>query len=87
MVSPKGKKRALVPFSRDRLFLSVYESCKHRPRAISEAAALTQTIINQLLASNTNGTVGSSEIAKQAHVVLERFDRTAATFYAAYHLQ
>lgn len=81
----EAKERKLEPFNRDRLFLSIYESCRHRPNAVSEAAALTQTIINNLTTSQQNGVIGRAAIAKQAHLVLKRFDTTAATFYAAYH--
>jgi len=76
----------LIPFSRDLLFISIYESCKHRPQAHLEAANLTQQIINRLQAdSTTPGLVRRQQIVTTAHEVLGSFDGVAATFYAAYH--
>lgn len=77
--------RKIEPFNRDRLFLSIYESCKHRADALDEAAALTQTVINGLRAVQRDGVISRQSIAQQAHLVLKRYDNTAATFYAAYH--
>lgn len=81
--SPSQKK--LVPFIRDRLFLDIYESCRHRPTALGDAASLTQTIIDKLLATTQNGAIERSEIVRASTTVLKRFDDAAATFYAAYH--
>src|SRR5262245_26827606 len=39
----------LLPFNRDTLFVSILESCKHRPTAISDANSLTSVIITRLL--------------------------------------
>lgn len=75
----------MEPFNRDRLYVDIYESCKHRPKAIDEAASLTQTIINNLLSKQPGAVIHKQTIAKQAYGVLKRFDSTAATFYAAYH--
>ena len=75
----------LAPFSRDHLFASILESCRHRPTSISDAAALTQTIIGELLGGQNNATVELADIVHIAHAVLARFDTAAATMYAAYH--
>jgi transcriptional regulator NrdR family protein len=80
-----GRKHDLKPFSRDHLFLSVYNSCKHRANAVSEASSLTQTIINKLVSERPDGIIDSKEIAKQTYLVLKHFDQAAATVYAAYH--
>jgi len=32
-------------FLREKLFISIYESCKHRPNALEDAEALTGTVI------------------------------------------
>jgi transcriptional regulator NrdR family protein len=77
--------RKLRPFSRDILLVSVYESCKHRSDALSDASALTQTIIGQLLAHIQEGKLDRDVIAAVTTAVLERFDKAAATMYAAYH--
>ena len=75
----------LVPFSRDYLFASVYDSCGHRPSAINDATALTQTIITSLVRAQRNGIVTLADIARATHALLQRFDPAAATIYAAYH--
>lgn len=75
----------LAPFSRERLFVHVYESCKHRPSALGDASALTQTIINRLLQTSEHGIIARDDIVRQAHSVLTNFDKAAATFYMVYH--
>jgi transcriptional regulator NrdR family protein len=77
--------RLLKPFSRDLLFISVYESCKHRSDALADATALTQTIIGQLLPHVRKGIIDRDIIATVSATVLERFDKTAATMYGAFH--
>ncbi len=82
MVRRAGK---LQPFNRDNLFLSIYESCRHRPNALSEAGPLTQTIINNLAAAHREGELERAKIIDATLRVLNRFDKVAATMYAAYH--
>jgi len=79
--SPKD----LRPFSRDELFASVYESFKHRTKAVDDASAVTQTIIGTLREHIVEGVLERDTIATVAYVILERFDKAAATMYAAYH--
>lgn len=81
--SPKN----IQPFSRDRLFTSVYDSLKHREDALSDATALTLTIISQLLPHVNNGRLDRDIITTVASAVLERFDKAASTVYSAYHSQ
>lgn len=77
--------RKMRPFSRDLLFASIYESCKHRVEAIADASALTQTIVGLLLAHAPNGKLERDVIVTVTTTALERFDKVAATMYAAYH--
>ena len=80
--SPAG----LHAFDRDRLFISIYESCRHRPAAMSEAKNLTQQVINRLLAEpKTPGLVTRQQLIKATYQVLHSFDKAAATVFAAYH--
>lgn len=76
---------ALQPFSRDKLFLSLHRSCQHRPTAIRDAAALTDTVIKKLLTAITGGSVDSHTITDIAQVALNRFDKAASTHYGAFH--
>ncbi|HVA11002.1 MAG TPA: hypothetical protein VNG32_02430 [Candidatus Dormibacteraeota bacterium] len=77
--------RHLEPFSRDKLFLSLYKSCEHRQTALSDARSLTETIINKLSARAIKGVLNSSDIALVAQVALNRFDKAASVHYLAFH--
>jgi transcriptional regulator NrdR family protein len=81
----ENTRKQLLPFSRDHLFASVHDSCKHRPTGIDDATALTHTIIAKLMSVQQDGVVHLHDIARTAHQVLARFDRAAAAVYAAYH--
>jgi transcriptional regulator NrdR family protein len=73
------------PFSRDKLFVSIYESCKHRIDAQTSATLLTDTIIRSLYPLFTNATIDKQTIIKIAAKTLNRFDTAAGVHYAAYH--
>ncbi len=75
----------LTPFSRDKVFLSLYESCKHRASAISDSASLTSTVITKIKPLAQNGMIHSETIAQSILVVLNRFDKAASTHYASFH--
>jgi transcriptional regulator NrdR family protein len=76
----------LEPFLRDKLFVSIYDSCKHRPTALRDAGNLTQQIIARLLSTQDRpGLIHPDTIVNTSIDVLKRFDRAAATTYAAYH--
>ena len=82
----KVKNSGLQPFSRDKLFLSLYNSCRHRPTALSDASALTDTVVKRLLdVVDQNGGLEDSAIARTVQVALNRFDKAASSHYAAYH--
>jgi transcriptional repressor NrdR len=76
---------ALKPFLRDKLFLSVHFSLQHRKTALTDATALTDTIISNVLALTSDPVITSQTLAEQCHAVLSRFDKVAATHYKAYH--
>lgn len=75
----------LQPFSRDKLFLSVYDSCQHRKTALGDAEGLTATIIRKLAAHVKDGTIEKSDITGVAQVALNRFDKAASVYYGARH--
>ncbi len=81
----RGKSGGLRPFSRDKLFLSLYRSCEHRPSALEDAKGLTSTVIAKLPAHVAGGTVSGQNIAAVAEVALIRFDQAAGTHYRAFH--
>lgn len=76
---------ALSPFQRDKLFISLYEACKHREDALQAATSLTETIMGKVLKKRLRGSIAAPELARTAYAVLHAFDRTAATVYSAYH--
>lgn len=71
-------------FLEEKLYLSIYESLRHRPSAIVEAKHLTQTVIDKIIKLNQS-VIEASFIADTTTVVLNRFDKTASTHYRAYH--
>lgn len=72
----------LQPFLRDKLFLSIYDSCRHRKTALQDAAELTETVIATLQFPANHG-ISTTDIAMTTLAVLERFDKVAATLYKA----
>jgi len=80
--SPSG---ALQPFSRDKLLLSLHRSCQHRKTALSDASALTDTVIKKLLNSVQDGVVDSQAVLQISQVALNRFDKAASVHYQAFH--
>jgi transcriptional regulator NrdR family protein len=75
-----------TPFIREKLFISVYESCRHRPTALIDAIGLTTTIIAKSLEHpNSLGTITRTDLISTTYATLKKFDSVAATYYAAYH--
>lgn len=72
-------------FDRDRLFISLYESLRHRPTAASDARGLADTVVAHIISDTKNGQVGLRTIIEACLSTLQRFDRAAATHYAAFH--
>jgi len=81
----RGRNDRLLPFSRDSLFLSLYDACQHRPHALPDAAALTDTIIAKLGSKAQQGVLSGASIKQVALVALNRFDKAASVRYAALH--
>lgn len=73
------------PFSRDKLFLSLYKSCEHRKTALGDAKGLTETVMRKLSPLITDGSVSSRDIVQVAQVALNRFDKAASIRYQAFH--
>jgi transcriptional regulator NrdR family protein len=82
----KHKNGLIDPFIREDLFLSVYNSCKHRPSAITDAKNLTDTVIGKLLKLNLGTEISVKDLGRVAHNVLLHFDKVAAIYYEAYYL-
>lgn len=83
----KQKDNSVQPFSRDLLFVSIYQSCGHRTNALSDATALTETVTMLVVKSAQNGLIASTDISRHAHQALSRFDSVASTYYKAYFIK
>lgn len=81
------KDDTLEPFQRDKLFLSVYNACRHREHACEDAGGLVETIIAQILHETAAGIVATEKLAATAGAILRRFDQAAAVQYDAFHPQ
>lgn len=75
----------IMPFSRDLLYLSIYDACKHRPGAASDATALTDTILSRLVPLAKDGVIDRQDITASCLTVLKHFDTVAAVHYKAFH--
>ncbi len=82
-VSKNSSKSHLEPLSRDKLFISLYESCR-RPTALKDAEALTATVITKSLKKLNGGILSQKSLEQTALETLKRFDRAAAAHYKAY---
>jgi transcriptional repressor NrdR len=85
MVRPKTPKQALQPFLRDKLYLSVVASCRHRKNAVTDATALTDTVIGKLTKATDSGVVYRDQLRTIVKEALQRFDQVAAVHYSAFH--
>lgn len=81
----RDAQKRVQPFSRDSLYISVYEACRHRKTAATDARALTDTIISDLLPQSHNATLERQQVVTATTAVLGRFDPAAGSAYAAYH--
>ncbi|MDB5184271.1 MAG: NrdR family transcriptional regulator [Candidatus Saccharibacteria bacterium] len=87
LVSSGTARGALKPFSRDTLLLSIHASLQHRPNAVEDAAALTETIIDKLRPNAHEGLIKNTDIATLVLATLNNFDAVAAVHYRAFHKQ
>lgn len=78
----RTRHKRLQAFSRDVLFLSIKDSLSHRETALSDATALTDTVLARVLAQK-EAIVETSFIINITTEVLYRFDRTASAVYSA----
>ena len=72
-------------FSLDKLYLSLYESLKHRRSAIEDASALTTTITGKLSSKYSSPKIPKQELIDLVAGVLKRFNKPAHVYYIAYY--
>ncbi|HVC36748.1 MAG TPA: hypothetical protein VNE40_04905 [Candidatus Dormibacteraeota bacterium] len=85
LLQVKATNGQLQAFSRDKLFLSLYNSLQHRPEALDEAAGLSDTVIGRIARSAEEPIINVTTISHVVCVALLRFDRIAANHYQAFH--
>lgn len=76
----------ISPFRRDKLYLSVYDSLRHRKTAISDSEGLTATIIARLARLPSKGQLDRKDLIDTTLTSLKRFDKAAAVHYQAYYV-
>jgi transcriptional regulator NrdR family protein len=74
----------LEPFSEDRIYLDVYESLRHRADAVSEARAITHTIIASIQARKRL-LISREDLLTIASKVIQRYDRSAYVRFVSMH--
>ena len=86
-ISIVDRNEGIYPFSRDRLFLSLYRALGHRPDALNSATELTETVLGKVFRTHTqtSGMVHAQLVALSCYETLKRFDPLAANSYKAYH--
>lgn len=75
----------LEAFSRDKLLISLHRSLSHRKTALTDATALTDTIVGRLHLAFIDNTVDRQYLRLLARETLERFDHAAGVHYTAFH--
>lgn len=85
-VTVRNSQGALEPFLRDKLFISLHDSLKHRKTAIRDATLLTDTVWTSLVPHIKTALIDISEVKDCCYSVLHKFDPAAASYYTAYHL-
>lgn len=83
-ITVKSQKQ-IQAFQRDKLFMSIFDSLKHRKTALEDATALTDTIISRLYPHMKEVTLEKQIIISITLESLRRFDIVAATHYEAFH--
>ncbi len=78
----RTRHKHLQAFSRDMLFLSIKDSLSHRKTALTDATALTDTVLTRLLAQK-EAIIETTYLINITAEVLYRFDRTASAVYKA----
>ena len=67
------------------MLISLHDSLKHRPRALEEATALTDTVIAHMLKRSYQAALKRHELRVVVADTLRRFDHPAFIHYQAYH--
>ncbi|MHB1864975.1 MAG: NrdR family transcriptional regulator [Candidatus Saccharimonadales bacterium] len=80
-----GNKGEYRPFLRDKLFLSIYDSLRHRKTALSDSESITATVISKLAKDTKSAHIPREQIIRATCEILKRFDKVAVVHYKAYY--
>jgi transcriptional regulator NrdR family protein len=72
---------SISQFSRDKLYLSIFQCLEHNYDAVDKATTLTETVIGKLTSYISFGYVSSSDIRHIVQVALSRYDNLASIKY------
>lgn len=78
-------KATFTPFVREKLLLSLHTACGHRTDPISDAMALTATVMSTLPTRAKDTIITRGDIIDVVMGILNNFDKAAAISYQAYH--
>ena len=83
----KDRESHITPFKRDELFISIYDACRHRPQAVSDATAITDTVLGKLQKQKAtiNAVIERSVLLTIVSETLGQLDNAAQVQYHAYH--
>ena len=81
----KNQDGTIESFNGDALFVSVLHAVGHRNNPLNDARAITDTVIGRLIHNATGAVISSQQIIMAVTKSLERFDKSAAIQYVAYH--
>lgn len=84
-VVQSASNKPLTVFSRDMLYISIYESLKHRQNALEEATHITETVITKLSIVAHEGLLNTIDIKSLTKATLDNFDKVGAIHYQAYN--
>lgn len=73
----------LEPFIRAKLFVSIYEACKHLNEPEMNADSITDTIISKL--DTSTPIIKRRELIQAVQTTLQAFNKAAAVSYSAFH--
>lgn len=78
-------KNSSYVFDPDKLYVSIYDSLRHRKDPYQDARGLYDTITKYIIESLQNASIDRDQIVAITVSTLRRFDQAASTQYAAFH--
>jgi len=81
----QSKDKQTNNFNQDKLFISIVQCLKHRPTHLEDARNITDYVISKIMTTSHDSQIKSELIKSSVLVCLNRFDKTAYTYYKAFH--